>query len=90
MDFGAMRSNKQTEATKFRSPAESAPSLLGDFLTQEELAAELGKHVQTIQRWESDSRKRPPPKIWIGRTPFYGPRAALTDGSPPAAKKQKA
>ena len=47
----------------------SPEPLLEDYMTPEELAAELGKSVRTIDRW---ARLRTgPPRTVIGRKPYY-------------------
>ena len=46
-----------------------AAGLLADYLTPEQLAAELGKSGRTIARW--DHLRIGPPKTVIGRKPYY-------------------
>jgi len=43
--------------------------LLSDFLTKEELAAELRRNVRTLDRW--DALGFGPPRTCIGRTVLY-------------------
>ena len=43
--------------------------LLDDYLSPEQLAAELDKSVRTIARW--DSLRIGPPKTVIGKKPYY-------------------
>jgi hypothetical protein len=43
--------------------------LLGDFLTKDQLAAELKNSTRTLDRWEV--RRIGPPRIVIGRTILY-------------------
>ena len=49
------------------SPARTG--LLADYLTPDELAAELGKSVRTITRW--NSLRVGPPKTVIGKKRYY-------------------
>ena len=49
---------------------------LPDLITENELAALLGKNVITLRRWYQ--RRIGPPRIMLGRTPVYR-REALTD-----------
>ena len=46
-----------------------AAELLADYLTPAQLAAELGKSVRTIARW--DRLRIGPPKTVIGKKPYY-------------------
>ena len=43
--------------------------LLADYLTPDQLAAELGIRPSTLKRW--DRLGQAPPKTMIGRFPFY-------------------
>ena len=43
--------------------------LLSEFLTKEELAAELRRNVRTIERW--DALGLGPPRTCMGRTVLY-------------------
>jgi len=43
--------------------------LLSEFLTKEELAAELRRNVRTLDRW--DALGLGPPRTCIGRTALY-------------------
>jgi hypothetical protein len=43
--------------------------LLSDFLTKEELAAELQRNVRTLDRWEALGIG--PPRTCVGRTVLY-------------------
>jgi hypothetical protein len=47
----------------------SSEPLLSEFLTKEELAAELRRNVRTLDRW--DALDLGPPKTCIGRTVLY-------------------
>jgi len=47
----------------------SQPHILEGFLTREQLAAELGKSLRTIDRWEV--RRIGPPRVIVGRTIWY-------------------
>jgi hypothetical protein len=47
--------------------------LLADFLTDDELAEELGIRPSTLDRWYRERRKdhRLPPETWIGRYRYH-------------------
>src|SRR5208282_2580949 len=47
----------------------SQPHILDGFITREQLAAEFGKSLRTIDRWEV--RRIGPPRIIVGRTILY-------------------
>jgi hypothetical protein len=48
--------------------------LLDDYLSEEELAAQLRKNVRTLQRWRK--LRIGPPVTWNGRTPTYNVESA--------------
>jgi hypothetical protein len=50
-------------------------TLLQDYLSENDLAAELNKTVRTIQLWRS--RREGPPWVRIGKTPVYHRAAVL-------------
>lgn len=43
--------------------------ILSEFLTKEELAAELGRNPRTLDRW--DMLRTGPPRTHVGRQVFY-------------------
>jgi hypothetical protein len=43
--------------------------ILKDYISRDNLAAQLGKSVKTLVRWELDSRG--PPVVRVGRDVFY-------------------
>lgn len=47
----------------------NAEPILSEFLTKEELAAELRRNVRTLDRW--DALGLGPPRTCIGRTVLY-------------------
>jgi hypothetical protein len=47
----------------------AGPRLLDGFLTPQELAGELGRRLETINRWRRLGRG--PPVTMIGRFPYY-------------------
>ena len=53
-----------------------AAGLLDDYLTPDDLAAELGKSPRTIARW--DRLRIGPPKTVIGKKPYYRREAVRT------------
>ena len=48
--------------------------LLGDFLSEEQFAAEIHKTVRTVQRWRA--QRIGPPVTFIGKTPHYNKGSA--------------
>lgn len=52
-----------------QAPAVKTPGLLDDYLTREDLAAELGKCVRTLDRWHA--ARFGPPRVTVGREPMY-------------------
>jgi hypothetical protein len=49
--------------------APTATGLLDDYLSEDELAAELKKTTRTVRNWAR--RKTGPPATYIGKTPYY-------------------
>jgi DNA-binding transcriptional MerR regulator len=45
------------------------PELLEQYLTEDEMAAELGVTTRTLRAWRRD--RRGPPVSLVGRTPMY-------------------
>jgi predicted DNA-binding transcriptional regulator AlpA len=43
--------------------------LLGDYLTPEQLAAELGIRLSTLKQWHRV--RKAPPRVMLGRFPYY-------------------
>ena len=54
---------------------ERASSILSEYLTPAELAAEFGICKRTLDRWYAS--RRGPPRITIGRKPLYRREAVL-------------
>jgi hypothetical protein len=52
-----------------KSEVTSRRRILGDFLTEKELAIEIGRSVRHIKRWRTQGLG--PPFCRIGRTPVY-------------------
>jgi len=50
-------------------PKDLGRRILGDFLTEKELAAEIGRSVRHIKRWRAQGKG--PSFARIGRTPVY-------------------
>src|SRR5438270_13268968 len=55
---------------------ERVDGLLYEYLTPEQLAAELGVHKRTLDRWHAS--RVGPPRLTVGRRPLYR-RDAVTD-----------
>lgn len=55
-------------STELKAPA-SAPTLLSDYVTPEQLAIELDKSLRTIHRW--DRLRIGPPRTMLGRKAYY-------------------
>jgi len=53
-------------------------AILSDFLTKRELAAELGREMRTLDRW--DALGVGPPRTHVGRKVLYR-RASVQNGS---------
>jgi hypothetical protein len=49
--------------------APAAPGLLDDFLTEDELAAELNRTTRTLRIWQR--QKIGPAATYVGRSPLY-------------------
>ena len=49
--------------------SKTCSGLLDDYLSLDQLAAEIGKTTRTLRSW--DKEKRGPPVTLIGRSPFY-------------------
>jgi hypothetical protein len=63
---------QQAQAAVLPAPATggaSPPRLLDDYLTREQLAAELDKCIRTLDRWHA--MRIGPPRVTIGRVPLY-------------------
>jgi hypothetical protein len=43
--------------------------LLEDYLSEDEMAAELNRDVRTLKRWRT--LRKGPPVTWVGKTPKY-------------------
>ena len=51
------------------TPKVTSRRFLGDFLTEKELAAEIGRSIRHLKRWRAQGLG--PPYTRIGRTPLY-------------------
>lgn len=52
-----------------RTRAAQQPSILDDYMTPDQLCAELGIHPFTLYRW--NQRGKAPPKTWLGKRVVY-------------------
>ena len=50
-------------------------SVLGDYISRDELARELGRHPRTLKRWAVE--RTGPPYVNIGRTVLYKRQSIL-------------
>ena len=54
---------------KAEAPEAGAASLLSDYMTREDLAAELGVSKDTLARWHT--QRIGPPSVKLGKRTFY-------------------
>ena len=66
----------QTHTAAEHTPAIIVPALLAEYMTPDELAAELHICKRTLDRWHA--RRIGPPRVMIGRKPYYR-RAGTAD-----------
>ncbi len=59
----------ETQRLSPRSSHNSSSELLGDYLTRDQLATELGVSVRTLDRW--NTARSGPPRVVVGRTILY-------------------
>jgi predicted DNA-binding transcriptional regulator AlpA len=69
---GAMSRTTQSAESQLEYGAESMPRLLAiEYVTPEQLAAELGISVRTLHRWHTARQGQGPPRVVLGRVVIY-------------------
>ena len=69
MKYRRSRSPRLAVAPTDTAIGAAIPAILGDYLSPEQLAVELGVSERTVYRWHA--LRTGPPRVTVGRRPMY-------------------